>query len=106
MTRSHNAFLTREAATARSLAAMDRTRLALLNQLETVFPTGEQGLGHAAGQFLNSIVDLAARPADSATRQVVLARAGETADRFAAAARQLDVLQAAVREDLRATWPT
>ena len=102
VTRAHDEFLTREAATAGSLAAMDSTRLGLLNQLESVFPTGEQGVGHAAGQFLNSMVDLAARPADAATRQVVLARAGEVADRFAAAGGQLDVLQLAVQEDLKA----
>jgi flagellar hook-associated protein 1 FlgK len=103
VTRSHDAFLTREAATSRSLSALDRARLELLNQIENVFPTGEEGVGHAAGQFLNSMVDLAARPGDSATRQVVLARAGELAGRFAAAGAQLDGLQLAVREDLRAT---
>jgi flagellar hook-associated protein 1 len=102
VTRAHDEFLTREAATAGSLAAMDSTRLGLLSQLESVFPTGEQGVGHAAGQFLNSMVDLAARPADAATRQVVLARAGEVADRFAAAGGQLEVLQLAVQEDLKA----
>ena len=58
-----------------------------------MFPTGEQGVGYAAGEFLNSMVDLASRPADAATRQVVLARAGDVADRFAAAGAQLDALQ-------------
>jgi flagellar hook-associated protein 1 FlgK len=82
---------------------MDSSRLAMLNRLETVFPTGEQGVGYAAGQFLNSMVDLAANPADSATRQVVLAQAGEVAARFSAAGSQLDALQVAVREDLKAT---
>jgi flagellar hook-associated protein 1 FlgK len=103
VTRAHDAFLTREAATANSLAAMDSSRLQLLQQLETVFPTGEQGVGNAAGQFLNAMVDLAARPQDSATRQVVLARAGEVAQRFGATGAQLDALQLAVREDLRAS---
>jgi flagellar hook-associated protein 1 FlgK len=102
VTRAHDAFLTREAATARSLAAMDASRLDLLNQLETVFPTGEQGVGHAAGEFLNAMVDLSARPGDAATRQVVLARAGDVAGRFAAAGAQLDVLQQQVRETLQA----
>jgi flagellar hook-associated protein 1 FlgK len=102
VTRAHDEFLTREAATSSSLAALDKTRLGLLGQLEGVFPTGEQGVGYAAGQFLNSMVDLSARPADAATRQVVLARAGDVADRFAAAAAQLDTLQLAVHEDLKA----
>ena len=102
VTRAHDAFLTREAATANSLAAMDAGRLDMLRQLESVFPTGEQGVGHAAGEFLNAMVDLSARPTDAATRQVVLARAGEVADRFAAAGQQLDVLQQQVQETLRA----
>ena len=102
VTRAYDSFLTRESATANSLAAMDQSRLTLLNQLESVFPTGEQGVGYAAGQFLNSMVDLSARPSDAATRQVVLARAAEVANRFAAAGSQLDQLQLAVQEDLKA----
>ena len=101
VSRAHDAFLTREAATARSLAAMDSSRLALLQQLESAFPTGEAGLGHAAGELLNAMVDLSARPADSATRQVVLARAADGADRFAAAGAQFDALQLAVSENLK-----
>ena len=62
VTRAHDAFLSREAATAGSLAAMDAARLQMLRQLESVFPTGEQGVGHAAGEFLNAMVDLSARP--------------------------------------------
>lgn len=102
VTRAHDAFLTREAATANSLAAMDASRLGMLNQLETAFPTGEQGVGYAAGQFLNSMVDLTTHPQDAATRQVVLARASDVAQRFAAAGSQLDNLQLSVREDLKA----
>jgi flagellar hook-associated protein 1 FlgK len=101
VSRAHDAFLTREAAAARSLAAMDASRLALLQQLESAFPTGEAGLGHAAGELLNAMVDLSARPADAATRQVVLARAAEAAARFAAAGTQFDALQLAVSENLK-----
>ena len=101
VTRAHDAFLTRQAATSRSLAAMDATRLQLLQQREAAFPTGEQGVGHAAGEFLNSMVDLSARPTDAATRQVVLARAGEVATRFAAAGAQFDTLQMQVRDELQ-----
>jgi flagellar hook-associated protein 1 FlgK len=102
VTRAHDAFLSREAATARSLAAMDAGRLNMLRQLESVFPTGEQGVGHAAGEFLNAMVDMSARPGDAATRQVVLARAGDVAGRFAAAGAQLDGLQQQVQETLKA----
>jgi flagellar hook-associated protein 1 FlgK len=100
VTRAHDAFLTGEAARAASLAAMDGTRLTQLNSLETVFKTGEQGLGYAVGQFLNSMADLANQPADSATRQVVLTRAADMAARFSEAGKSLDSLQDTVTTSL------
>lgn len=102
VTRSHNEFLTREAAASKAVAAMDSARLAQLQRLESVFKTGEQGLGHAAGQLLNSMTDLTSHPADSATRQVVLARAGDFAARLQEAGAALDELQAGIVADLRA----
>ena len=101
VTRSHNAFLTREAALSSSQAAADSTRLEQLQRLETVFPPGEAGLGHAASQFLNAVVDLASRPQDLSTRQVVLARAQDMAQRYAAAGAQIDALQEGVVQDLQ-----
>ncbi len=101
--RSHDAFLTREAAVSRSFAASDSARLSQLQQLEKVFQTGESGLGHAAGQLLNAFVDVASRPADASARQVVLARAEEVASRFRAASEQLSVLQSGVSQELRAS---
>jgi flagellar hook-associated protein 1 FlgK len=91
--RAHDVFLTREAVATASASAMQTARLESLQRLEEVFTPGELGIGHAAGQFLNAMVDLANRPADDATRQVVLARAGEVADRFATASRQMDAIQ-------------
>lgn len=101
VTRAHDEFLTRAAANARALASMDEARSGRLVQLQQVFATGEGGIGYAAGQFLNSMVDLAARPSDSATRQVVLARAQDLQSRFNGAQTQLDVLQAGVTADLK-----
>jgi flagellar hook-associated protein 1 len=101
VTRSHNEFLTREAATAASQAAADGARLEQLQRLETVFPPGEAGLGHAASLLLNSVVDLASRPQDISTRQVVLARAQDLAQRYAAAGAQMDTLQQGVIQDLQ-----
>ncbi len=106
ITRAHNAFLTREALTTTSLAASDEARLLQLQRLETVFPTGEQGLGYAAQQFLGAFSDLANLPADASTRQVVLARAEELAARFANAGAQVDQMQHLLREDLRTTVNT
>ena len=100
VSRANDAFLTRESAATRSVAAMDAARLAQLRQLESVFGTGEQGIGHAATTFLNAFSDLASRPSDTATRQVVLARAGGLAQRFNAAGAQFDTAQRAVTEQL------
>ena len=99
--RAHDEFLTREAAAATSLAAMDRARHDQLVRLEQVFPPGERGIGYAAGQFLHAIADLASRPQDLPAREVVLARAQELASRFKLAGGQLDSLQAGVTQDLK-----
>ncbi len=102
VTRSHNEFLTREAASSKALASMDAARLTQLQRLESVFATGSTGLGYAANEFLDALTDLSSRPADAAARQVVLARAGELAQRFREAGDSLDVIQEGVASDLRA----
>ncbi|MBQ1767168.1 MAG: flagellar hook-associated protein FlgK [Aquincola sp.] len=106
VTRSADKFLTAESATTKATAAMDATRLAQLQGLENVFPTGEDGIGHAASQFLNAMVDLASTPQDLSARQVVLSRATELASRFANAGVQLDTLQAGVTADLKTSVDT
>jgi flagellar hook-associated protein 1 FlgK len=102
VTRSHNEFLTREAAASKSQAFMDNSMQAQLQQLEKVFPTGDEGLGQAANQFLNALVDVASRPNDPSARQVVLGRAQELAARFQTAGQQLADLQSGVVSDLQA----
>ena len=101
VTRSHNQFLSREAVAAKSQAAGDQARLEQLMRLEQVFPPGEQGLGYATGQMLNAMADLANRPQDASSREVVLARAQELASRFATAGAQLDSLQTGVAQDIQ-----
>jgi flagellar hook-associated protein 1 FlgK len=100
VSRAHDEYLVREAALSRSQAAGDAARASQLDRLEAVFPPGEEGLGYAAGQLLNAMADLASRPQDSATRQVVLQRALEMAQRFGQAGEQIDALQAGVAQDL------
>lgn len=106
VTRLHNEFLTREAAATRSAAAADETLSRQLQQLELVFQTGESGLGHAVGQLLNSFADVASKPQDISSRQVVLARADEFAARFRTASEQLGALQAGITQDLNASVKT
>ncbi|WP_242477986.1 flagellar hook-associated protein FlgK [Rubrivivax gelatinosus] len=103
VTRAHDQFLTRAATTAKSLSELDATRAQRLKQLENVFPTGETGLGYSVSNFLNAMVDLASRPSDTSTREVVLARAQDVATRFNAANEQINTLQAGVTADLKTT---
>ncbi|MCM5679424.1 flagellar hook-associated protein FlgK [Schlegelella sp. S2-27] len=101
VTRSHDAFLTREAATTQAVASMDTARLTQLQRLEQVFDLGEAGLGYAAGQVLNAFTDLASKPGDSSARQVALSRMEELASRFRSASEELTSLQAGVTQELK-----
>jgi flagellar hook-associated protein 1 len=101
--RSQDAFLTRESASSKALASMDATRRDRLLQLESAFRTGEQGIGHSISQLFSAMSDLASRPADGATRQVVLARAQDMVLRFNEAGEQLATLQLSVNQELDAT---
>ena len=101
VSRAHSDFLTREAATTASLAAADAARSSQLQQLETVFPTGQAGLGYAAQQMFNAFVDVSNKPQDASARQVVLARIGDLAARFRGASDQIDSIQAGIAQDLR-----
>jgi flagellar hook-associated protein 1 FlgK len=101
VSRSYDEFLTREAAVSKAIASMDKARYEQLIQLEHAFPMGEAGIGYAAGQLLNAMVDVASNPQDIGARQVVLSRASELAARFNASATQLDAIQRGVGEDLK-----
>jgi flagellar hook-associated protein 1 FlgK len=101
ITRAHDEFLTREAATTRALAAADTARSSQLQQLEKVFAMGESGLGYAAQQLYSAFVDVANRPQDASARQVVLGRANELAARFRSAGEQIDSIQAGVTQELK-----
>jgi flagellar hook-associated protein 1 FlgK len=102
VSRAHDDFLTKEAQSAGAAAAADSTRAAQLKQLESVFATGESGIGYAAGQFLNAFVDVASKPQDLAAREAALARATDVAARFRGAGQQIDALQAGTTADLKA----
>ncbi|MET0211203.1 MAG: flagellar hook-associated protein FlgK [Burkholderiaceae bacterium] len=100
--RSYDRYLSTQAVGSSAVAAGDAARLDKLTQLEGVFPIGTSGVGYAAGEFLNSFVDLSNNPADSSARQVVLSQAQELASRFRAAGDQLSTLQTGVTQDIKA----
>ena len=98
--RLQDAFLTREAASTRSLSAMDAARAQRLSDLEAVFGSGETGIGHAMTQLFSAMSDLASRPADGATRQVVLSRAQDLVLRFNDAGGRIEGLQTLVNQEV------
>jgi flagellar hook-associated protein 1 FlgK len=101
VTRAYDKYLTNQAVSASSTASADAARLDKLTQLETVFPTGDSGLGSASGAFINAFVDLSNNPSDSSARQVVLSKAQDLASRFSAASDQLASLQTGVTQDVK-----
>ncbi len=99
--RANDPYLTREANQSTSLASADQARLEKLKLLEGVFPLGNAGIGQAAGELLNSFVDVANQPQDLSARQVTLARAEDLASRTRAAADEITGLQEGVMTDLQ-----
>ncbi|RZJ09689.1 MAG: flagellar hook-associated protein FlgK [Rubrivivax sp.] len=101
--RAHNDFLAKEAASSKAQASADATRAEQLSRMEKIFPPGTDGLGYAASQFLNAMVDVTSRPSDPSARQVALGRAAELATRFSNAGSQIVDLQAGIVSDLKAS---
>lgn len=101
--RSYDKFLTNQAIATTAVSAGDSARQDKLTQLESVFPIGPSGIGYAAGELLNSFVDVSSNPADSSARQVVLSQAQDLASRFQATAGQLSSLQVGVSGDISAS---
>lgn len=106
VSRAHDEFMTREAALTQSLAQADDARLAQLQQLEKVFGLGEAGLGYISGQMIDAFGDVAARPQDTAARQVALSRAQDVAAQFRSAGERIDSLQAGVVQDVKTSIKT
>lgn len=106
VSRAHSAYLTREAQLAGSLAAADSERYSRLQQLETLFPTGEDGLGVALNDMLNAWSDIASSPTDLSARVVALSQGEQMAARLRDTAGQLDSLAHSGGEQARSTVTT
>ncbi len=106
MTRAHSEYLTREARLASSSAsAADAERYARLQQLESLFPTGTNGLGAAVNSMLNVWNDVASSPSDLSARVVALARADDLAGRMRSTVAQLDVLASSANQEASGRSP-
>lgn len=101
--RSHSEYLTREARLTSSVAAADQVRFSRLQQLESVFPIGSQGLGVALNDMLNAWNDVTSSPTNLTAREVVLARADEFASRLRASAGQLDMLKLSTEQQVQSS---
>lgn len=82
VSRSYDAYLTRQANSTQTVASADAVRHEKLQQVEGLFPLGEGSLGSMLNSTLNAWVDVQASPADSTARQVVVDRADELAARI------------------------
>jgi flagellar hook-associated protein 1 FlgK len=100
VSRSHDQFLAREVVLSQAIAEADRTRADNLRRLETIFATGQAGIGYKAGELLNAFADVAARPQDTSSRQVVLGRAADLVNAFRMAAEEVETVQASINVDL------
>lgn len=101
--RSHSAYLTREARTTSSLAAADATRLARLQQMESLFPMGTGGIGAAMNNMLNAWNDVASSPTHMSARVVVITRGEEFASRLRSTAGQLDAMASSAQQQIEGT---
>ncbi|MCM3564879.1 MAG: flagellar hook-associated protein FlgK [Hydrogenophaga sp.] len=98
--RAYNEHLTREARVTASSAAGNAARLERLQQLESVFPMGDQGLGVALNDMLNAWSDLVASPSNSTARVVVISRADAFAARLRDTAGQIDLLRNSTQQQV------
>jgi flagellar hook-associated protein 1 FlgK len=101
VTREVSSFLTDKAAQTQASAAADQSRQTMLEQLQSSFGTGENGIGYATSNLFNAWSDLASNPGDSSARQVVLARADDLASMVRNTSDQLDTLQSSVNDEVK-----
>lgn len=82
VTRSYDAFLTRQANSTQTVASADAVRFEKMQQVESLFPLGEGSLGTMLNSALNAWVDVQSTPSDSTARGVVINRSDELAARI------------------------
>lgn len=104
--RNYSDFLTKQAALMKSVASSDSARYDKLQQLESVFASGTNGLGASVSDLLNSFSDIVSAPSDLTARSVALTSADEMAARFQTAANQLYELRLGVSQQLQTNVTT
>jgi flagellar hook-associated protein 1 FlgK len=80
--RAHSAFLNTQVSAAKSREAADTLRLSKLQELQSVFPVGEDGIGRSISDMLNSLAEIGSAPPDLTSRYIFLTLATEVASRL------------------------
>lgn len=101
VTRSYDAFLTRQATMSGSVAAGDTLRADYLKQIGSIFQGGPQGLGAAINDMMNAFSDVASTPTDMTARTVLLTRVEEAARRMRTEPLGLNDLLTGVKQSLK-----
>lgn len=104
--RAHDAYLTREARLTSAVAAADAVRLSRLQQLESAFPLGSNGLGASLNDMLNAWSDIGSAPGNLTARVVAIARGDEFASRLRNTAGQLDLLRDSTQQQVQGNVDT
>ena len=101
VTRSFDAFLTRQATLSGSVAAGDTLRADYLKQIGAIFQGGPEGLGAAINDMMNAFSDVASTPTDMTARTVLLTRVEEAARRMRTEPLGMDDLLSGMKQSLR-----
>lgn len=104
--RAYNNFLTIDALSTSAVASADEARYQRLQQLESLFPLGQDSLGVALNNALNAWSAVTSSPTDSTARTVVIARAEEFASRLRDTAFKLEDLRLTAATQLKSTQDT
>ncbi|MEZ5644547.1 MAG: flagellar hook-associated protein FlgK [Burkholderiaceae bacterium] len=106
VSRAHDAYLTREARLTSAVAAADAVRLSRLQQLESAFPLGTDGLGASMNDMLNAWSDVSSSPSNLTARVVAIASGDEFASRMRNTAAQLDMLRESTQQQVQGSVDT
>jgi flagellar hook-associated protein 1 FlgK len=82
VTRSYNAFLTKQANSTQTVASADAMRLQQMQQVESLFPLGDGSLGTQLNTALNAWTDVQSSPSDATARGVVIDQSSALASRI------------------------
>jgi flagellar hook-associated protein 1 FlgK len=91
--RVYSDFLTKQAHATLSISSSATAVANQMNQLQNLFPGGDNGLGASISNMINDFSDVSSAPTDLTARTVAITQAQQVATNFQGAATQLNTLQ-------------